>query len=215
MSRTLKQVLTEANPNKVAMALQLLDAGKALGMVPRTIRSAVSSNTIVLPDDAKACQILYAIALAGGLTGYLVPGSLKREAAVTTGLVGVNSTGDIAFASADAITSAEVCYIPQEGVVITETVAVASNTGSFTGGRKGAILISATVLTGTALGAKIVDARATAPAAGHAALKLDGTGVAFQATDAVTSATLKYVAFPGNGGEAASLDAALKSNVNF
>jgi len=54
------------------------------------------------------------------------------------------------------------------------------------------IVMEVEALVGTVTGKKIIDVIGTAPAAGHAALQLTKLTVDFQATDAVTSARVKF-----------------------
>jgi hypothetical protein len=196
MGRSLRTILNESNPNKLPSATQAARLGSALALLPRCVKSAVTSHQIVLPDNAKAVAVLRAFSAAGTVTGNLVP---VTTAAPTTGQVGVGTDGDLVFAAADAVTQAEVVYVQVEGDVVEETVPVVSNVASLTAGRKGILLISATATAGTSLGAKGILARGTAATAGNAALNLLGTGVAFFGADAVTQATIKYIATPGEG----------------
>jgi hypothetical protein len=215
MSRSVRAVLNESNPSLVAMAEQVLPLGDAMALIPRTIFSAVTSNVIVLPNIAKARAVLKCFVRAGTLTGYLTP--ISSEATPTTGQVGVSQTGDIEFASADAVTSAEVTYEPIEGDVVVETISVVAGTGVGTllASKNALLLISATVLTGTTLGAKIVDDRAaSAPATGHAKLNLLGQAT-FAVADAVTQASVTYIATPGIGAADPSVGTQLDSQVEF
>jgi hypothetical protein len=55
-------------------------------------------------------------------------------------------------------------------------------------------LVSANATAGTSAGPKTILPKGTAPAAGQCSLKADGTGVTFAAADAVTAATIEYIA---------------------
>ena len=118
--------------------------------------------------------------------------------------------GNIVFAAADAVTTAEVTYVPVEGDIIEDAiVTVATNVGTLLSSRAAVVLLEIEALAGTSVGAKTPVARGTTPSAGQAAINDAGTGVVFAAADAVTSARIKYVATPGVG----SADASAVSNL--
>lgn len=205
MSRSLKTILNEANANKLPSAAQQANLGSMLGLVARTIRAAVSSHKIVLPDDAKAVAVVAAFSTAGVLTGALSP----TFGAVTTGLVGVNNTGDILFATADAVTSADVVYLAMEGQVFEDYVPVVANSAAPLADRNISRLLEAESLTGTLTGALTVIARGGTVATGQAAASLTGAAVSFFAANAVTTARIKYIAMPGVGTARAPLGESL------
>lgn len=195
MTRSVRTVLNEANPNKVADALRSLPAGSALALLPRTVRGAVVSDLLVLPDDAKAIAIVAAYAVAGGATGAFEP-VLGTPAA---GKVAASAGGDVEFAAADAVTQAEVVYLAAEGGVFEDLIAVdagGTEQGTLLQGRRAAVLISAEALAGGAPGVEAVVARGSTPGAGEAAIADNPTKVEFAAADAVTRARVKYVAQP-------------------
>lgn len=200
MSRSLKSVLNESNPNKLASATQGVLLGSALAAAPMTAKGTVTSHVMVLPETAKAAFVLQAYSRAGTLKGYLKP-ELQVGGAVATTEVGVNGNGDILFATADAVTDAEVIYVPVQGEIIEDLVTVAASVGTLNGSRKGALLLSVEVLSGIVLGTKIKDIRGTAaPASGHVALSDVGTTVLFNAADVVAgTARVRYIAQPGEG----------------
>lgn len=208
MSRSLSEVLNEANPNKLSPAMQLVPAGDALGLVVRTERVAVASNAATLSRPAVA--IIAAFATAAGSTGLKTP---IPGAAPAAGQVGVGPTGTAVFAGADAVTQAEISYLAAEGEVFEEDIDVASNVGVALASKSGRVLLSAEVLAGGSTGAKTVVARGATPVAGQAALGATGTFV-FPAADAVTRARVRYVALPGVGGTA-NVGTALASQVDF
>lgn len=213
MSRPLIDILNESNPQKVADADRIAQMGNALGLIPRRVRGTVTSHILTL--SVKAAVVLAAIATAGGATGNLTP--IRTGAAPAAGQVTVSPTGDIQFAAADAVTSAEVVYLSAEsGGVFTETVDVAASVGTLLQSRRGSVLLSATIDVGISTGPVTVDFRGVAPAAGEASLNLLGTGVSFNAADVVTGrATITYIAQPDVGGAGTSLGTRLASSVDL
>lgn len=213
MTRSLRAALNESNPNKISDGFRVALAGDALALTPAFIASAVTANTIVLAN--KAAFILAAFAVAGGATG-----ALTVVAGVpAAGQVAVSPAGDIVFAAADGVTSAEVTYAAQDGETFTETVDIVGSAALFLQSKRGVRLVSATVLTSNipaGLGAKTIAARGSAPAAGAAALSTAGTGVAFNAGNVVTgTASVTYIATPGVGAAPLGLAGRLASQVAF
>lgn len=204
MARILRDALNEANPNKIASALQQLQCGSAFGVAPMFVKGAVTSNVLVLPDNAKAAFGLVALATAAG--------SVAGVKTFTTGVVAttefaINGAGNIVFFGTDAVTAAEVYYIPAQGEVFEETVVVDSSTGTFTASRGAVVLLEAEVVDGLIPGSKTISARSATPGAGAVALSLVGTTVAFNAADVVSgTARLKYVVTPGTGSTTSLLD---------
>ena len=199
MARALKVVLDESNPNKVAAGFQLAKAGTVLEKnAPQTVSGAVVSDVLVLPEGAKAAQIISAFGTVGTVTGYFTP--VDQESTPATTQVAVNATGDILFLTADAVTAAEVTYIPIEGSVVEDIVNVAASAAVLLASRSGRILLEAEVLTGATPGVKTINARDATPGGGTANLNLLGTGVDFNAADVVAgTARIKYIALPGVG----------------
>lgn len=212
MARTIKDVLNESNPNKLPSGAQIAQLGSALALEPIFIDSAVSANAIALPNASKAKLGLAAFASAGGATG---PLAFVAGGAPVAGEFSVSAAGDLVFAAADAVTRAEVSYLPFEGEIITETVNVAASAAALPSGRKTSLLIAASVVTGIATGAKSVMARGSAPAAGEAAINAAGSSIVFNAADVVAgSALLTYVITPGSGGTS-SLASRLAEQADF
>lgn len=212
MTRSLLTVLEEANPNKLPDAFRRLRIGTALGLVARTARVTVVAGTGIgaLPEGAKAVAIVRCFVSFGGVTGFFTP--LATSAAPATTQVGVSPLGDLRFLIADAVTEAEVTYFAAEGgpgVVYTDDIVVASNSGILPGGRKARILLSATDITGGGSVAKTVVARGGAVAAGQANIFTDPTTIVF-GDAGVTKARVRYVAFPSE-----LLDTAIRSDVTF
>lgn len=198
MSRSLRTILNESNPNKLAGAMQLVRAGDFLGRIARSIRVTVSSNKIVLPLNARADVILACYVTAGTVSGRFTP---VYDSTPATTQVSTDAVGNVVFLSTDAVTEAELTYLPFEGEIVEEVVPVASGLASPSGSRRILCALEAEALAGSVTGVKILDDRATAaPATLHAAQNKLGTGILFNvATDAVTSARIKYIATPGFG----------------
>lgn len=206
---TLQAVLNRANPNTDASAAQLVRLGDALAAAARTRRLTVDANVATLPNEAKAAQVLYAFAAAGTATGVLTP--VDAFTTPAAGQIAVDANGNLEMAAADAITLLDVTYISVEGQVFTETVEVVANSGTLLSSKASAQLLAVNRDVGTATGPATIAARGSAPGAGSAALADDGLSVAFNAADAVTRATITYIAIPGVGDAATSVDANLRS----
>ena len=157
---------------------------------------AVATNIMVL-TGAKASLVLGGFASAGTNTGPLI--GVAADATLAAGQVTTNANGDILFFATDAVTRAEIEYLTIEGDRITEQVVVASDTGALQQSKQGRQLISVTSDAGTTTGLLTNETRGVAPGAGEAALNAAGTDVLFNAADAVTLATLVYIATPGIG----------------
>ncbi len=211
MTRSLATVLDEANPNKLATALQELGAGKALGLVARSARVTVVAGTGIgaLPNDAKAAAILRCRVTAGGVVGAFTP--LATDAAPATTQVGVNALGNLQFLIADAVTECEVVYFVAEGVQRTDTIVVAAQVGALPAGVQARQLLTATDVTAGASTAKNVLARGNAPAAGGASISVDGDSIRF-GDAGVLLATVTYIAFPSLG---QSVDEKIRSAVSY
>lgn len=210
MSRSLADILNEGNLNKVADAIKAGRVGTILKGLPQYFKGTVTSGILTLP--VPAATILSANALAGTTLGPKTP---VIPAAGATGVpatttVTTSPTGNASFnVATDALSSAEVLFLAETGETFTEVVAVASNTGVPLASKNVKRLLAATSLAGTLVGALVVDQRGTAPATGHAAAKADGTGFAFNSSDAVTSASVTYIATPGVGATKSDAVAAL------
>lgn len=214
MARSLRSALNESNPNKLPSAGQVAKLGDALTLSPSFIAGAVSSHAIILPNNAKAFAVIGAFVSTGGTTGWFTPS--PAGAAPGAGFCGVSPSGDIVFNAADAVTAAEVTYIVAEGETFTETLEIVASAAALPQSKKAVVLISAEVTSGISLGAKTSIARASAPAAGQAAISLDGASIAFAAADVVAGqAIVTYVAQPGAGSTLPSLAARLASGVDF
>lgn len=199
MSRPLSDALNESNPNKLPNAGHDALLGSALQKNPAQFGTfAVASDIATLPDGAKAAQVLSVFVRAGGATGYFV--AAPEETTPAAGEFAVNAMGDVEFAAADAVTSAEIVWVPCEGDVITETMQVTASAGTFLQSRRARKLLSVTVDVGVSTGAKGINPRGSAAAAGLVAINTAGTGLVFDAADVVDgSATISYIATPSQG----------------
>lgn len=207
MSRSLKTVLDEANPNRLPSALQLLPIGIALGIIARSVRVPVVSNVAVLPESARGRALLNVFVSAGTVNGQF--GVLAPNATPTTTNAALNAVGNVAFFATNAVTEAEITYIPIEGEIVEETLTVASNVGLLQSGRKALLLLSANNTSGGGSSPLTVLARGSSnPAAGNTRVDTAGASMRFEA--AVTSATVRYVAEPLQ-----SVGKALDSSVDF
>lgn len=206
MARNVEYILDEANPNKIPSGLQVVRAGKAMKLIPRFEAGTVTANVLTLPEDAKALHVLLAFARTGTATGWKI--GVSPAATLAAGQVNVTPTGDIAFFGTDAVTGAEVWYIPMEGELVEDTIQVtAGGAGTLLGERQALRVLEAEVLTGAAPGNKTVVQRGATPAAGEAAATAPGQ-VAFNGADiAGTGGTARilYIARPNVGSALPSL----------
>ncbi len=214
MARTIKDVLNDSNPNSLPNAMQALPAGNAMALGTAYVRGAVATNKLTLPEGAKAAQATRVFAIAGTSTGYKLVA--KQEATPAAGSCAINATGDIVFASADGVTSAEAYYMPLEGKVVTEALPVVGSVATIPQGCAGAILLEASVTSGVTLGAKAVQPKGTASASGQAELALNGLTIVFNSADVVAGMCLvKYVQIPGIGTAAPSVSQNLASEASY
>lgn len=206
---TVRDILNNANPNSLAPAQQTLPLGDAIAIITRSVRAPVVSNKVTLPSTGKAKAILSAYGI-GGTSGYLTPLAVGSAATPSTGQISIDAQGNLVTASADALTAVLIEYLPVEGKVFTEQVVVASNVATLLGGRRAALLLSVNADAGTSAGAKTPVKRPATPTAGQAAIGgADDSTVVFASADAVTLATISYLAVPGQGLTQLSVGAAL------
>lgn len=208
---TVKELLNQANPNNVSELMQRLPAGNAFAQGPQFARGPVTGNVLVLPESAKARAVTACYVSAGTETGEFSP--VAKGTTPATGEVSINSAGNIQFLAADAVSEAEVHYIPVEGAIREVELGVASNVATLPGGTGAVQLLEVESLAGTLTGTLAIAGRAATPTTGQAASDLAGTGVAFAAADAVTRARIKYVETPGLGNAPGSVLSALISDV--
>lgn len=202
--------LNKADINALADALRLMGFGNFVRTMP-VQRFAVGVSgagvnpyvlaapfSVTLPDDAKCGWLFAAYARSGtGTLGQLTVDNNVSEkfsgSAPAAGHVAVSPSGDVIFAAADAWTTVDLLYIPARYDIQELTLAVASNSLTLPANMPKVVNIFEVEATlGTSVGKKIIDVVGTAPAAGHAALALSKLTVAFQATDAVTQARVKF-----------------------
>lgn len=196
---TARQSLNKGSASSLAVAGQLIPFGEAFSILPRTTRGVVTSHKLTLPEDGKAALLLAAYGM-GTTSGWKTVLAFGSNAAPATTEVRVDGAGDILFAAADAITAALVRYIPVEGEVWEDVIDIAANVGTFLGSRRAQMILSATRLVGTATGVSTPVHRPATPTAGQVAISAtDDSQVAFPAADAVTRATVRYLAIPGVG----------------
>jgi hypothetical protein len=217
MARSLVDILNEGNPNKVGTALQQARGGSMLGLIARFAKGTVTAGILSLPENARAGAILAATVTAGTTLGPktpVVPAATASGVPATTNVT-ISPEGHASFnVATDAPTAAEVIYVPEEGDVIEEVITVVPGTGVGTplAGRNVRRLLEATALTGTVVGACIIDQRGfTVATTKHAAASITGAAVQFLAADAVTTARIKYIATPGIGTARAALGGALST----
>jgi hypothetical protein len=204
MARSLRNILNEGNPNKVPAANQSARMGTAISLSTRFVRGVVGSVTahvLELPETGRAAQILKAHAVAGTQTGIKTPVPGNSPSA---GQVGLTPDGKAIFQATDAVTEAEITYIPHEGSVVEETIVVTSGSGEGVplSDRKAIVLLEAEATVAGAVGAKNtgVAARGATASAGEATLTHEGH-ISFSPADTVTQGLVKYVATPGEGVE--------------
>lgn len=200
---SLKEQINKANPNTVPTQLQTLEFGNVLLALPTTLRrstTAVSpyapaaTQSVPLPEDARACTVLAAYARAGA--GTAGPLAVQAKGAVpAAGQISVLWSGEIATAAADAWTEVDVTYVPEKydvrELVAAPVVADVLTLPEGITDIGAVVLIEVEALTGGAPGEKIILAPGTAVAAGEAAFSTDLLTVTFAAADAVTSARVK------------------------
>lgn len=189
MSRTIRTVLDEANPNKLADALHALPAGTALGLLPRTEVLPVVAG--IATPSVPAAMVAQAYSRNGGI--YLngtAPETVAGAGQITT-------TPDGRLSVDPACTEVEATYIAVEGVVVTETLQVTGSTATFLAGKHSQKVLSVNVDAGIIPGGKTLVTRGTPPAAGEAALIGSGAGLILNAADVVNGqVTVTYVALP-------------------
>jgi hypothetical protein len=196
---TVRHSLNIGNPNSIAVDLQMLGAGEAFNLIPKTVRGKVVDNVLVLPEDARAYRVDSAYAM-GTSNGFKTPAAVGSGATPSAGQVGITGDGNIVFAAADGITDALVVYLAPEGELFEDVVDVASNLATLSGGRRARLLLAAERLSGGTAGLTTVVSRPATPTAGQAALgAADDATVAFAGADGVTRARIRYLAIPGVG----------------
>lgn len=185
---------TVLRQNKVALR------GLNMASQPSNPYNLATLQVVTLPDDCKALTIYRAYGRTASGTG--TPGELSVQAAYTTpsaNQIAVTPSGDIGLLAAAGWTNLDIVFEPDVGDTIELTLPVVTNALTLPNPLNGLAngvaitLIEAEALAGTVVGKKIVLAPGSAPATLQAALNAAKATVAFQATDAVTSARVKLL----------------------
>lgn len=213
-TRTIKDGLNEANPNKLPTFQQLVGAGDVADLVAKFFKGTAAANTLVLPNSAKCGTLLDCFVTAGTVKGQFNP-QIAGFVPATTKDAAPTAGGDIAFLSADAVTGVEVTYLTPDGVLVeSQTVVVpASGIAVLPGTNRARMLIAATQVGGTTPGVKTVKKRGTAAATGEAEVANDGTITLFTTDIGAAGATavLTYIATPDVGAIRASVATKLRT----
>lgn len=217
-TETLREALNRANPNDAWDRARLLELGELLsGHLPQHLRrkdpaaSAYVDSTLLsvaLPGASKACAILRATSIVGGVTGELVvklfgvtPGS---------GEIAVAPNGDIVTLAADAITSLDVSYVPERGEEVEIEIPVDPATGFLEIPQRyvdrGVILLTEAEITEGTLAQKmeILMPASSAPATTNARLSLQKSRVHFAVADAATKARVRFLLAPSTANDLAT-----------
>jgi hypothetical protein len=200
---SLKNQLNKADPNTLPDMFRVVQLGDVLRAIPTSLRKKTPAadagvlatlQSIVLAEDAKANTIFraYARTATAGAGELTVVGP---NVTPTSGQISVAPNRDIVVLAADAITELDIVYLPEKCDIIELTFPVVSNTMTLPASvtSLGVIaMLEATAIVGTIPGKKIILAPAgSAPATGQARTNVARSTIAFNGTDAVTSATVK------------------------
>lgn len=206
LANSLKAQLNGGNINELQDILRYLKVGNILRSFPAKMYGVAptaaavnpyvvaTAQAITLPDDAKAEVILSAIARTGtGSTGVQLVNDVQAATEPAAGHCKVAPNGDLLFQHTDAWTLLDITYLPDIYDLYEYTLPVVPGTGILTlpAGTYATGLLEAQALTGTTVGAKIVQMHSTAPSTGQASINGAGTQVLFATADAVTSARVK------------------------
>lgn len=202
---SLKDALNRASLSHLPDMLQVVKLGdfmrsatcrlyKKAASAPVPLDQIAAVHTIKLPMDCKAARILRAYARAGsGTPGELTQATAPMTSATSAGQINISAAGDLTFAAADAWTSVDVEYVPEELEVFSMTLPVASNDialPAFITNRGAVMLMRATLDTGTVTGeGKIIAPGARSSTTLQVNLDAAKAVVQFVAADAVTKAT--------------------------
>jgi hypothetical protein len=212
-TRTLQDVLNDANPTSLGAALQQLHFGDVLRMLPTKLYKQVPSTTatnvlasthvIVLPDGAKCGKLLRAYVRAGTVNGEFTCDAGPQTTTIVTAHASRTEAGDIAFLSTDAVTSVDVLYEPLHMEVVSLDLPVVAASGvcalpTALSSRGAVTILEATITTGTNTGVcKVVTPSDSVPTTTlQANLNVAKTQVQFRIADAVTRATVKIGLIP-------------------
>ena len=192
--------------------------GDALAGGKRYARGAVASDTLTLPEGAKADRLLGGFIIAAGAS--VGPLEIVGESATpAAGQAQITASGDVLFAAADAVTEAEIYYETSESQAVTVDIVVdpATGIGALTP-RAGVRLLSAEALAGTVTGPAAVQTRGSGQAglaSAQAALTANGESVEFLIADAVSSARVSFLPQPGFGPTPESVAAKMDADFNL
>jgi hypothetical protein len=230
---SIRQALNRVDPNVSADLLRQINFGDVLRGLPVYLRAVAPAATgatpqqlstlgcLVLPEDAKAAVILRCTVKSSSVAnGEFTIVSYGTTPATTQ--VAVAPNGDIVFLGSDAVTSADIIYVPQKGDVLGQlsnsnlgvtslSLSVSTATGAATipapYAGKAILLMQANVTAGSVTGQKIILVpTTTVTATTRAALSQDATKIWFNlATDAPTACTVDLLVASGlannNGNE--------------
>lgn len=199
---TLKDTINAASPLILPSALQSIKFGDVLRSLPtKLVAIAPAASPYVdatvavaaVPDDAKAAAVFAVYAKVGG--GTAGPLALHTAYPPITNTYAISPTGDLAFLAADAWTSLDALYLPDQYDIVEMTVSVTPASGACALPASVPpmfFILEAEALAGGSTGKKIIDAPGTASAAGHARFTSTAkAGVSFAVADAVTSGRVK------------------------
>jgi hypothetical protein len=212
-TRTLQDVLNDANPTSLAAALQQIRFGDVLRMLPTKLYKQVPSTTasnviasthvIVLPDNCKCGKLLRAYVRVGTVNGEFTCDASPQTTTITTAHASRTEAGDIAFLSTDAVTSVDVLYEPLQMEVITLDLPIVAASGvcalpTALASRGVVTILEATTTVGTSTGVcKVVTPSDSVPTNTlQANLNVAKNQVQFRIADAVTRATIKLGFIP-------------------
>jgi hypothetical protein len=212
LPNSLRQALNRAQPGSIGSMLRTLAFGDVMRMsLPVALRAQhplgvgaanpyvvqTGANSLALPEDAKALNIVRAWARAGTGTPAALTIDADAATAPAAGHCKVSPNGDLLFNSTDAWTSVDVTYQPEKADVIELTLPVVTGTLTIPTQLGPAVrLIEAESLVGTHTGKFAITAPAAGPNATTLTARLDNallTVLFDNADDAVTSARVKLL----------------------
>jgi len=129
MATTIKQNLNRAQPNTYPSNGQVALMGDLVLGGRMSVAGDVASDVLELSQGARAVAVVAAYAMVGTATGQLTP--VIAGATPAAGEVGLTADGNILFAAADAVTSAQVVYLAVDGKEFSDEVSIAAGAGSF------------------------------------------------------------------------------------
>jgi hypothetical protein len=212
-TRTLQQVLDDANPTSLATALQQIGFGAVLRSLPVMVHAQVpetaptdalaTTHIVRLPDACKAQSLHRAYARVGTVSGELTCDAGRQTTTIVTAHAAVTESGDIALLSTDAITSIDLEYVPAKQDIVEVTLPVVAASGvcalpAWITTRGVKTIVGATIVTATNTGTcKVITPAAAVPTSTlNVNLNVAKTQVQFRIADAVTLATIKLALVP-------------------